>query len=110
MRLLFDQNLSPQLVTLLEDLHPDSTHVFDIGLDTQDDAYLWEYARDHVLTIVSKDTDFPHLSLNYGEPPKVIWIGLGNCSTRDVEAMFRQRNDEVLAFSTDGDWALLTLL
>ena len=48
-------------------------YVFDIGLDTRDDAYIWEYARDQDLTIVSKDTDFRHRSVSYGQPPKVIW-------------------------------------
>ena len=41
MRLLFDQNLSPQLVSRLRDLHPESLHVFDIGLHTRDDTYIW---------------------------------------------------------------------
>ena len=68
MRLLFDQNLSPQLVSRLRDLHPGSMHVFDIGLHTRDDAYIWEYARDQDLTI-GKDT----ISVTvYGQPPKVI--------------------------------------
>ena len=109
MRLLFDQNLSPQLVSRLRDLHPGSMHVFDIGLHTRDDAYIWEYARDQDLTIVSKDTDFRHRSASYGQPPKVIWIGLGNCTTEDVAALFQQRHTEVLEFSTNVDGALLAL-
>ena len=109
MRLLFDQNLSPQLASRLLDLHPGSMHVFDIGLDTRDDAYTWEYAREHDLTIVSKDTDFRHRSASYGQPPKVIWIGLGNCTTEDVAALFQQRHTEVLEFSANVDGALLTL-
>ncbi len=110
MRLLFDQNLSPQLVSLLHDLHPDSVHVYDVGLDSGDDSYVWAYALERGLTIVSKDTDFRHRSVSYGHPPKVIWIGLGNCTTENIEALFRQRNDVVLAFSSDADWSLLTLI
>ena len=74
-----------------------------IGLHTRDDAYIWEYARDQDLTIVSKDTDFRHRSASYGQPPKVIWIGLGNCTT------CQQRHTEVLEFSTNVDGALLAL-
>ena len=109
MRLLFDQNLSPQLVSRLRDLHPGSINVFGIGLHTRDDAYIWEYARNQDLTIVSKDTDFRHRSSSYGQPPKVIWIGLGNCTTEDVAALFQQRYTEVLEFSTNVDGALLAL-
>ena len=109
LRLHFDQNLSPQLVHRLRDLQPGAMHVFDIGLHTRDDAYIWEYARDQDLTIVSKDTDFRHRSASYGQPPKVIWIGLGNCTTEDVAALFQQRHTEVLEFSTNVDGALLAL-
>lgn len=109
MRLLFDQNLSPQLVSLLNDLYPDSVHVFDLGLDTHDDGYVWEYAQENALTIVSKDTDFRHRSVSYGQPPKVIWIGLGNCTTAQVEFVFRQHHNEVLGFSADERRSLLEL-
>ena len=47
MKLLFDQNLSDQLVTLLADLFPNSTHVKTIGLNTAADTELWDYARDN---------------------------------------------------------------
>lgn len=33
MKLLFDQNLSPRLVSLLSDLYPHSNHVFTLGMD-----------------------------------------------------------------------------
>ena len=32
MKLLYDENLSPRLVRLLEDLFPNSIHVRDVGL------------------------------------------------------------------------------
>jgi predicted nuclease of predicted toxin-antitoxin system len=44
-KLLFDQNLSPRLVSLLADLFPNSNHVFPLGLDTIDDSEIWEFAK-----------------------------------------------------------------
>ncbi|MDE0089222.1 MAG: DUF5615 family PIN-like protein [Candidatus Poribacteria bacterium] len=85
MKLLFDQNLSDQLVALLADLFPDSTHVKTIGLDTATDVELWNYARENDYFIVSKDTDFRNRSVIHGYPPKVIWISIANCSTSAVE-------------------------
>ena len=41
MKLLFDENLSPQLVRLLDDLFPDSVHVRDVGLKAADDPVVW---------------------------------------------------------------------
>ncbi len=58
MKLLFDENLSPKLPRLLADRFPGSNHVRDCGLRGAPDEQIWEYARDHGYTIVSKDSDF----------------------------------------------------
>jgi predicted nuclease of predicted toxin-antitoxin system len=49
------------------------------------------------------------LSLVFGNPPKVIWIGLGNCSTSEVENLLRQDFDTIKAFYEDKDVSLLAL-
>ena|SRR5665811_1162149 len=82
MKLLFDENLSPKLPRLLEKQFPGSVHVRDCGLKGRADQTVWEYARDHGFTLVSKDGDFNHRSLLLGPPPKLVWLCLGNC-TRD---------------------------
>ena len=72
MKLLFDQNLSPRLVTRLADLFPDSDHVFMLGLDRSDETAVWDYARAQGFLLVTKDADFSELSTLRGFPPKVI--------------------------------------
>ena len=57
MKLLFDQNLSPNLVIRLADLFPDSLHVRDVGLEAAEDQAAWDYAKANELVIVSKDGD-----------------------------------------------------
>ena len=74
MKLLFDQNLPPRWKQLLSAEFPDSVHVIDVGLDSADDEVVWEYAKDHGLTIASKDSDFQHLAARRGPPPKAIWV------------------------------------
>jgi predicted nuclease of predicted toxin-antitoxin system len=44
MRLLFDQNLSHRLVTLLASEYPGSVHVRDVGLNAADDQVIWQFA------------------------------------------------------------------
>ena len=58
MKLLFDQNLSPRLPHLLADIYADSIHVREVGMRDADDQVIWEHAKLHGLTIVSKDSDF----------------------------------------------------
>lgn len=49
------------------------------------------------------------LSLIYGDPPKVVWLRLGNCSTREVENLIRQEAEIIKLFSEDNSVSLLIL-
>jgi len=60
------------------------------------DYAIWEHARENDWVIVTKDEDFQRLSVLYGSPPKVIW--LGNGSTVDVIQLLRERHGEIEAF------------
>ena len=109
MKLLFDENVSPRLVGGLSDVFPGSVHVRDAGLSRASDAAIWAYARDHGLTIVSKDSDFHQASFLRGSPPKVIWIRRGNCTTADIETLLRSNRTEILAFGADPVAAFLAI-
>ncbi len=63
MKLLFDQNLSPRLPRLLDELYQGSVHVRDVGLRDADDGDVWEYAKLRGFALVSKDSDFQARSL-----------------------------------------------
>jgi predicted nuclease of predicted toxin-antitoxin system len=109
MKFLFDQNLSHRLVRRLADVYPDCQHVRAVGLKEAPDTEVWEYARLHGYTIVSKDADFHQRSLLLGFPPKVIWVRLGNCSTQAVEQTLRDHLDIVEQFEADATATFLIL-
>ena len=109
MRLLFDQNLSRYLKRHLRDLYPDSSHVWDVELNSTPDPVVWGYAKFHSSVIVTKDADFARLSSSLGYPPKVVWLRLGNSTTADVAELLRNRYDDVRAFCEDDENALLVL-
>ena len=48
-------------------------HQFDLGDDWSDEQ-IWDYAKKHNLTIVSKDADFSNKILLKTPPPRVIHI------------------------------------
>lgn len=110
MKLLFDENLSHKLARRPADVFPSSIHVRDIGLKASDDPLVWDYARDNDFMIVSKDADMHDLSLVFGNPPKVIWLRLGNCSTSDVESLLRREFEAIRKFYEDNSVSLLALL
>ena len=109
MKLLFDQNLAPSLPRRLADLFPGSLHIDPLGLGSVPDHQVWDYARDHDLAIVSKDEGFSQMSVFRGWPPKVIWLLTGNCTTAAVEALFRSRATEILAFEIEPTAGVLAL-
>lgn len=101
MKLLFDQNLSPRLPKSLADIFPDSVHVREIGLRDADDATIWEYAKLHGFTLVSKDADFQQRSLLYGSPPKFVWLRVGNCPVSTIELLLRRYSVAIHTFALD---------
>jgi predicted nuclease of predicted toxin-antitoxin system len=101
MKLLFDQNLSPRLAAALADAFPGSVHVRDLGLSRADDAEVWNAARDGGFAIVSKDSDFHMRSFLEGDPPKVVWLQVGNCATADIEARLRTSVEDLKSFLLD---------
>jgi predicted nuclease of predicted toxin-antitoxin system len=108
-KLLFDENLSPFLAGALSDLFPQSTHVRVVGLKSSPDPDVWQFAVENDFVIVSKDADLHDRSLLYGFPPKVIWIRLGNCSTKDVETLIRNEIEQIKVFIGDDVASFLAL-
>ena len=97
------------MVSRLVDLYPDSNHLFNLNLDTAEDSFVWEYAKDNDFTIVTKDSDFCELNLLRGFPPKVIWIRIGNCTTNDLESLIRSHSKEIENFYSESNLGILIL-
>ncbi len=72
MKLLLDENLSVRLVDALRETYSDITHVHCKGLGAADDREVWNFARQHGLAIVSRDTGFAERSVLAENPPKII--------------------------------------
>jgi len=81
MKLLLDENLSPRLAPLLAAQYPGTTQVELLGLRGASDTTVWELARTQGYVLVSKDNDFRQRSFQYGAPPKVVWLKVGNAGT-----------------------------
>lgn len=101
MKLLFDQNLSPQLTQKLADIFPDSIHIRSLGMTEATDTEIWNYAKANDYVIVSKDSDFQQRSLLYGHPPKFVWLRVGNSSVKTIEELLRKHSISIHTFSLD---------
>ncbi len=82
MRFLVDTQLPAALARwLTEQGHP-SEHVFDLGMAQGKDNVIWLYAAEHQMVIVSKDEDFADCVLRGRSGPGVVWLRIGNSSTK----------------------------
>ncbi len=78
----------------------DFEYVVDMD-DEWTDSKIWEYARIHELTIVSKDTDFSHRIVLASPPPRIIHIKVGNMRLRDFRAFVELVWNTACAVSTE---------
>jgi predicted nuclease of predicted toxin-antitoxin system len=108
-RLLFDENLSPDLPRLLAAVFPGSVHVRDLGLVGADDDVVWRVAATQEFVVVTKDDDFLELAILRGAPPKVVVIGLGNCRTSAVVSLLRAKKPTLEQFEREANASLLEL-
>ena len=109
MKLLLDQNLFFKLIPLISSAFPGSRHIKEFNLTQQQDSQIWSFAAERGFTIVSKDSDFLHLALLRGHPPKVLYLRLGNCSTRDVAARLLLGQETIKAFINHPEESLLDI-
>jgi predicted nuclease of predicted toxin-antitoxin system len=80
-----------------------------LGLDQIPDVEVWEYARQELFLIVTKDADFSDICSLRGFPPKIVWIKRGNCKTADIEAILRSHYDDVKQLNDNEIMGVLTL-
>ena len=109
MRLLFDEQLSEELVTALQDLFPESLHVRLLDHGGAADTVVWQLAVEHGCVLVTKDEDFHRLSVLRGAPPKVVWLRRGNCATADIVRVLRDRVDDIRRFEEQAEATFLEL-
>jgi len=75
-------------------------HVIDIDPHMKDSA-IWSYAKEHNLTIVTKDADFSDRMLLHNPPPKVIHIKFGNMKMKEFHNTISNIWEDVLKLSNE---------
>lgn len=62
------------------------------------DTRIWAYAKEHSLIIVTKDADFADRCLRDINATQVIWLRLGNGSTKRIADLMRVRFTRITSF------------
>ena len=103
MRFLVDAQLPPALAAWLVEQGHHAEHVSDIGLRAAEDSPIWEYARDHGACIITKDEDFSNRTAVTSSGPAIVWLRIGNCSTRALLSWFHPLLQEIVADLSRGE-------
>jgi predicted nuclease of predicted toxin-antitoxin system len=86
-RLLFDANLSPKVVTRARSEGHEAVHVADVGLLTASDEAILAHAATSGQVIVSADTDFGELlAVSRASRPSVVLLRSADHLTPDQQA------------------------
>jgi len=96
--ILVDDNLSYRIASVLKDSFNGIIHVSNAGLDGVDDSLIWEYATNNKLHILTKDRDFNDIQQVKGFPPKIIWLRIGNSSTKEIVKILKAQKTGILSF------------
>ncbi|MBC6108874.1 DUF5615 family PIN-like protein [Pedobacter fastidiosus] len=75
-------------------------HQYELG-DEWPDSIIWKYAKDHHLTIVTKDSDFSSRILMHLPPPKIIHIRLGNMKMAQFYDTLKTLWPEIIQLNKD---------
>lgn len=110
MKLLFDQNISPKIIKLLERDFPNSRQVRHVDLENASDFVIFEFAKNHGFTIVTFDSDFVDLNVVNGIPPKIIWLKTGNLTTKNISNIIRSQIDNIQKFINSKEREILEIL
>jgi len=73
------------------------------------DRDIWLYAKENGFAIISKDDDFEQRSVLLGHPPKVIWLRLGNCTTKQIVVLLQRFEKTIYAFNDDEEKSILPI-
>ncbi|MFZ1678595.1 MAG: DUF5615 family PIN-like protein [Saprospiraceae bacterium] len=98
MKLLFDQNISFRIINKIEDIFPGAISVRELNKDNPHDFEIWKYAKSNDYSIVTFDSDFIDLSNLKGFPPKIIWLRIGNTSTKNLAERLRFEKENITNF------------
>ena len=109
MKLLIDENLSDDLVEILAQDYPGTDHVRKCGLKSATDRMIWTFAGENEFVIVTRDWDFIHLASLLPPPPKIIWIGLGNCPTMRVALLLMNSKTRIHEFCMNPEKSFLAI-
>jgi len=105
MKVLIDQNISQRILPMLAPQFDILDHVRQLGLTDAEDYDIFMFARANGYeAVITADDDFVKLINQFSEPPKIIWIRTGNCSTKVLSELLWDKVQTIREFIQSKDF------
>jgi predicted nuclease of predicted toxin-antitoxin system len=102
-KFIVDAQLPPALARALREAAHDAQAVRELGLREASDSHIWDYALANRTVIVTKDQDFAERLLAGKTGPVIVWLRIGNTSTRALLAWLLPLWPDILSRIESGD-------
>jgi predicted nuclease of predicted toxin-antitoxin system len=102
-KFIVDAQLPPALARFLNSLGEDAIHVLDVDMMEASDTKIWDLAIRETRVIITKDEDFPIRASVSEQPPRLIWVRLGNTSKQALIQVFTQSWSQIKAELDKGE-------
>ena len=103
-RIWLDAQVSPAMAAWIASLlRCDVTSIRDLGLRDASDLEIFRAARQAGAILITKDSDFSLLVLQFGAPPQVIWLRCGNTSNQRLKKFFSENLARAMEFIQAGE-------
>jgi predicted nuclease of predicted toxin-antitoxin system len=102
MKILIDQNISYRIMAMIQNELWQVEHIKNHDLVNANDFEIFMFARQNKYeAILTLDEDFQLLQLVHEQPPKIIWIRIGNCSTKKLAETIKTNTSTIQYFLDD---------
>ena len=103
MKFIVDAQLPPGLAHWLVECGHEAEHVADIGLHAASDRIIWEHANASKSVIITKDEDFAEEVRRGDEGVSVVWLRVGNTTTKVLLKWLEPRWAQICSLLDNGD-------
>jgi predicted nuclease of predicted toxin-antitoxin system len=108
-RLILDENVSESVAVRIASHFGAVLHARAVlGTGVSDDV-IWRFARREKLVLVTRDGDFERMSMMYGPPPKVVWVGEHNIGNARLAELLLARKPSIDRLVSDSGAGFLAL-
>lgn len=109
MKLLVDQNISPQFISNIKDEFPESKHVNELKINLLTYHEIWKHALDHDFVLVTTDSNFFNFSIVSEKAPKIIFIKGDVITSNKLEWTIRVNAESITHFVENDPSICLTI-